>query len=291
MVFFCPKCWSNFPDDMAVCPKCGLDIPKFFKEKDYKEKLMIALDHPEHDTAERAARILSDLREKGAVEKLAQLASATPDVFLALAAVEALAKIGTPRARKLLARIAKNHIARMVQEAAKAGQIIKPRQNPARKSKVTAGLKITLRDGIVRSFTDLVLDYNGTVSKDGVLLPGVAAQLRRLAKIIRMTMLTADTFGKAKSQLNGLPIQVRIIRTGRDKADFVRERGANRVIAVGNGRNDVRMMAIAGLSVGVIGPEGAAVELMRAADIVVTDIHHALDLITHPLRVKASLRE
>jgi soluble P-type ATPase len=159
------------------------------------------------------------------------------------------------------------------------------------KMKVTASLKIALRDGAVRSFTDLVLDYNGTVSKDGILLPGVAAHLRKLNKIIRTTILTADTFGKAKAQLKGSPIQVKIIRTGRDKADFVLKRGARRVIAIGNGRNDVPMMAIAGLSVAVIGPEGAAGELLRVADIVVADIHHALDLIRHPLRVKASLRE
>jgi len=179
----------------------------------------------------------------------------------------------------------------MIREAAKAGLIIEPRQNRTGKPKIAAGLKLTLKDGVIHSFSDLVLDYNGTVSQDGFLLPEVAERFRELAKIIRIAVLTADTFGKAMSQLMGLPIEVRIIRTGQDKADFVRERGPKRVIAVGNGRNDVPMMAIAGFSVAVIGPEGAAGELLRAADIIVTDIHHALDLITHPLRVKAGLRE
>lgn len=51
------------------------------------------------------------------------------------------------------------------------------------------------------------------------------------------------------------------------------------------------MMAIAGLSIAVIGPEGAAGEILPAADVVVTHIHHALDLILNQLRLKATLRE
>jgi soluble P-type ATPase len=257
------------------------------------EKLIAALNHPEPETSERAARLLGNLREELAVGDLIKLVSTTPDVYVARAAVEALAEIGTPQARKFLASVAQNHKASMVREAARAGQMENPKQNPAKKPVVTRGLKLklTLTDGVLHSFSDLVLDYNGTVSRNGILLPGIADRLRELAKILRITVLTADTFGNAESQLKGLPVEVRIIRTGWDKADFVRERGAERIIAIGNGRNDIPMMPLAGLSIAVIGPEGAAGELLRAADIVVTDIHHALDLITHPLWVKAGLRE
>ena len=274
-----------------MCRKCGLDTVTFYKGKKYVDKLLIALDHPEPDTAERAARILGDLGEERAVGKLGELANTTPDVFLARAAVEALTKIRTPRAREFLASIARSHKARMVREAAKSGQMVEPKQNPARIPAATLGLKLTMANGVLHSFSDLVLDYNGTISRDGILLPDVADRLRELAESIRITVLTADTFGGAKYQLERLPVEVRVIRTGLDKADFVRERGAERVIAIGNGRNDVAMMPLAGLGIAVIGPEGAAAELLRAADIVVTDIHDALDLIIHPLRVKAGLRE
>ena len=85
------------------------------------------------------------------------------------------------------------------------------------------GISLDLGQGQTRRFTDLVLDYTGTLSLDGVLLPGVAEHLTALAGSIRVTVLTADTFGKAKSQLAGLPVDVRIVQTGQDKAEFVKK--------------------------------------------------------------------
>ena len=152
-------------------------------------------------------------------------------------------------------------------------------------------ITLELPGGTPRTFTDLVLDYTGTLSLDGKLLPGIAERLERLARAVRITVLTADTFGKAKSQLAGLPVEVRIVQTGRDKAEFVKKLGAERVIAIGNGRNDVTIMTLAGLGIAVIGSEGAAGELLHVADVVTRDIHDALDLITNPLRLKATLRD
>jgi soluble P-type ATPase len=291
MRFFCPKCWSDFPTDVARCPNCGQDIPTLWRGKSYVEKLIAALNHPEPETSERAARLLGNLREELAVGDLIKLVSTTPNVYVGRAAVEALAEIGTPQARKFLASVAQNHKARMVREAARAGQMEKPKQAPANKSTPSFCVNLTLSDGIPRSFSDLVLDYSGTVSLEGSLLPGVAERFRELARSVRITVLTADTFEKAESQLKGLPVEVRIVRTGQEKADFMRELEPEHAIAIGNGRNDVPMMALAGLSVAVIGPEGAAGELLRVADIVVADIHHALDLIINPLRLKATLRD
>jgi soluble P-type ATPase len=84
---------------------------------------------------------------------------------------------------------------------------------------------------------------------------------------------------------------MRRIECGAEKADLVEQAGAPGVIAIGNGRNDVAMLERAGLAIAVIGPEGAAGELLRAADVVVRDIHDALDLILYPLRLKATLRD
>ncbi|MGD0090241.1 MAG: hypothetical protein ABSE73_09995 [Planctomycetota bacterium] len=39
-----------------------------------------------------------------------------------------------------------------------------------------------------RLYTDLVLDYTGTLSLDGVLSPGIAERLERLAKAVRITV-------------------------------------------------------------------------------------------------------
>jgi len=141
------------------------------------------------------------------------------------------------------------------------------------------------------AFTDLVLDYTGTLSLDGGLLPEVEERLRRLAEHLRITVLTADTFGTASAQLQGLPVSVGVIRDGREKARIVESMRAATVVAIGNGRNDVPMMKVAGLSVAVVGPEGAAGSLLAAADVVTRDILDALDLLANPLRLKATLRD
>ena len=58
------------------------------------------------------------------------------------------------------------------------------------------------------SFRRLVLDFTGTLSKDGELLPGVSERLTALAESLRVTVLTADTFGTAGQALAGLPLEV-----------------------------------------------------------------------------------
>jgi soluble P-type ATPase len=155
----------------------------------------------------------------------------------------------------------------------------------------TPCLELEMPGGAVKTYTDLVLDFSGTLSLDGVLLPGVADRLTRIASTLRITVLTADTFGKAAGQLKDLPVQVEIIATGADKANALEKIRSGTVIAIGNGRNDVPMMERAGLSIAVIGPEGAACQLLWAADIVVRDILEALDLAAHPLRLIATLRD
>lgn len=152
-------------------------------------------------------------------------------------------------------------------------------------------LDLEIQGGIVKRFTDLVLDYAGTLSLDGMLLPGVAERLGEISARLRITIMTADTFGKAADQTKGLPVGFRIISNGVEKADAVQEMGGENVIAVGNGRNDVPMMGKAGLKIAVMEREGVSAELIRVSDVVVHDIRDALDLIIHPLRLKATLRD
>ncbi|MFN8626739.1 MAG: ATPase P [Candidatus Binatia bacterium] len=134
----------------------------------------------------------------------------------------------------------------------------------------------------------LVLDFNGTLARDGVLLPGVRARLRRLSERLDVYVLTADTFGTARSALRGVNLELRIVSTGTEKRRFVS--ACDGAVAIGNGRNDVPMMRVAELSIAVLGPEGSSAELLRAAQIVVRDIVDALDLLLRPKRVTATLR-
>ena len=151
-------------------------------------------------------------------------------------------------------------------------------------------IRVELPGGTV-DFTDLVLDFTGTLSLDGALLPGVAERLTALAEELQVTILTADTFGTVWETMEGLPVQITLIRDGQEKAERVAAMGPGGVIAIGNGRNDVPMMEVAGVGMAVLGPEGAAAELLAAADVVVTEIEDALDLVANPLRLKATLRD
>ncbi|GBC62748.1 ATPase P [Desulfonema ishimotonii] len=139
----------------------------------------------------------------------------------------------------------------------------------------------------------IVLDYNGTLAVDGELLPGVRSALNTLAENIGVHVLTADTFGKAASRLEGVRCRLSVLPPGDQdagKRDYVRQLGADRTACVGNGRNDRLMLETSALGIAVILGEGAAAETVRAADIVCTDIVAALELLTHPLRLTATLR-
>jgi soluble P-type ATPase len=139
----------------------------------------------------------------------------------------------------------------------------------------------------------LVLDYNGTLALDGRPLPGVKARLKRLARLLRIHVVTADTFGKARAGLGGLKCTLEILEgAGEDraKAAYVRRLGPDRVACIGNGRNDRGMLRIAALGIAVVQAEGASGEAVAAADLLMPSVTDALDLFLRPRRLVASLR-
>ena len=138
-----------------------------------------------------------------------------------------------------------------------------------------------------------MLDFNGTLACDGFLLPGVTERLNNLASDLAVYVITADTFGKAQSQLKNVDCGITILSEpdqAAGKLNFVEKLGARNCVCVGNGRNDRLMLKAAGLGIAVVLEEGASVETLVAADVVCTDINNALDLLTHPLRLVATLR-
>lgn len=140
----------------------------------------------------------------------------------------------------------------------------------------------------------LVLDFNGTLAADGQLIPGVAERLVQLSNTLGVHVITADTFGMVQKAMEGLPATVRIlppVGQGHAKMAYVAQLGRTNVVAIGNGRNDRLMVQSAGLGIAVVGPEAAAVDTVRAANVVATSILTALDLLLHPLRLVATLRE
>jgi soluble P-type ATPase len=140
----------------------------------------------------------------------------------------------------------------------------------------------------------LVLDFNGTIAKDGVLLDGVAERLWEIAKQeVKIFIVTADTNGSVSQQCGKLPVEIKI-HHGQDIAERKQELlcflGPDVTAAVGNGKNDLQMLKESKLAITVFGAEGCFAPNFAVSDVVVNDILDALDLFIHQNRLTATLR-
>jgi len=139
-----------------------------------------------------------------------------------------------------------------------------------------------------------VFDVNGTLATDGVLIDGVADKIALLRGKLDVRLLTADTHGKQVEIDQQLRFMADRLQPGgrerEQKADYVYALGASKAAAVGNGANDVDMLKAAAIGIAVIGHEGLSGEALATADIVVNDVHDALDLLLNPKRLIATLR-
>jgi len=138
---------------------------------------------------------------------------------------------------------------------------------------------------------NLVLDYNGTLACDGQLLTGVEPRLRQLSRQLKIHVLTADTFGNVRKALTGMPVEISVLEARQDvgKFNYVVKLGQEKTVCIGNGQNDRLMLQVAQLGIAVCQSEGAAVQSLLAANVMVPDIQTGLDLLIHPLRLVATL--
>ena len=142
---------------------------------------------------------------------------------------------------------------------------------------------------------NLVLDYNGTIANKGKTISGVNEKLAKLSDKLNIYIVTADTFGTVKDEFKDHPINIEI--TGDDlsgtkyKKEFVENLGAKNTVSIGNGANDRLMLKKSGLSIAIIGGEGAALTTVLEADIIIRDILEGLDLLLNTDSLKATLRK
>ena len=139
----------------------------------------------------------------------------------------------------------------------------------------------------------LVLDVNGTLALDGKLIDGVERALAGLSDRLEIHLVTADTHGQQAVIDEQLGMQAVRLRSGDEveqKAAFVRQLGAEKTAAIGQGANDAGMLRAAAIGIAVLSREGLSTATLNAADLVVPDILAALELFDKPLRMVASLR-
>lgn len=139
----------------------------------------------------------------------------------------------------------------------------------------------------------LVIDYNGTLALDGKPVQGAKELILQLTGMMNVQVLTADTLGGCRKNLEGWPVEVTVLGKGPEaetKLAHIESLGPACCACVGNGRNDRLMLKTAALGIAVMAEEGAAKEALSAADIVVPGIKQALSLFTESHRLLATLR-
>jgi soluble P-type ATPase len=141
---------------------------------------------------------------------------------------------------------------------------------------------------------NIVIDLNGTVATDGRVLPEVKEKINFLSDQAKIYILAADTQGIANEEILGMNAELIKIPeedSKQGKFDFLKTLNLEVTVAIGNGSNDQVILKEAALGIAVLGDEGVSVSAIKSADLVVKNIHDALDLFLRPKRLIATLRE
>ena len=140
---------------------------------------------------------------------------------------------------------------------------------------------------------NIVLDFNGTIANSGLLINGVAESINNISKHFNVYVITADTFGTVRKQLEGINCELTIIpkeNQSEAKLDFAKSLDLKHTACIGNGRNDRYMIKEAILGIAILEDEGTCTETLNASNMVCKSILNALEIISVPNKLIAGLR-
>ena len=138
----------------------------------------------------------------------------------------------------------------------------------------------------------ILIDFEGTLASDRRVHPKAKDKINLLSKQTKIYILTKGEKEVVEESLKRVKAEIYYLTEGeasQRKLDLLRQLGATRTVAIGNGVDDIPMIEEAGLGICVIGKEGTSVEAMKRADVVVSNVLDALDFLLKPLRQKATL--
>ncbi len=138
----------------------------------------------------------------------------------------------------------------------------------------------------------LILDLNGTLTIGGILVEGIKERLQKLKSLgFKIIFFSGDTRGNASHIAQELGIEFIKASTGEQKREETEKLDPKYCVSIGNGLIDLEMMKIVKLGIVTLQGEGAHVKTLLAADIVVTSINDALDVLIDSDRLVATLRK
>ena len=138
----------------------------------------------------------------------------------------------------------------------------------------------------------ILLDFEGTLASDRRVHPKAKDRINLLSKRTKIYILTKEEKILMEEVLKKVKAEIIYLMEGeasQQKLDLLRQLGASRTVAIGNGVDDVPMIEEAGLGISVMGKEGTFSEALKKADVVFMNILDALDFLLKPLRQKATL--
>lgn len=138
----------------------------------------------------------------------------------------------------------------------------------------------------------LLLNFEGTLATDRRVHPKAKDKLNLLAKRIKIYILAKGEQVTIREILKKVRAEVAFLIEGevsQGKLDLLRQVGASRTVAIGNGVDDAAMIGEAGLGICILGKEGTSAEAIKKADVVFTDMLDALDFLLKPLHHQATL--
>lgn len=140
---------------------------------------------------------------------------------------------------------------------------------------------------------NLVLDFNGTLAKDGILLDEVETMINKLAQLVDIYVITANTFGSVEREVGNLPVEVIKLQKGDEingKLELIKKLNPAVTASIGNGSNDELMLRESRIGICIMGKEGCSIRALNSADLAISDIIDAFELFIFPERLKATLR-
>jgi len=138
----------------------------------------------------------------------------------------------------------------------------------------------------------ILLDFEGSLASDRRVHPKAKDKINLLSKRTKIYILlkgdkelVVETLRKVRAEV----IHLAEGEASQGKLNLLRQLGPNRTVAIGNGVDDAPMIEEAGLGICVISKEGTSSDVLKKADVVVSNILDALDFLLKPLRQKATL--
>lgn len=138
----------------------------------------------------------------------------------------------------------------------------------------------------------IILDLNGTLSVGGVVPDGVKERLEQIQrKGIRCVFFTGNTRNDADDLAANLGIEWKLAKNSEEKRNLALGLDPKTCASIGNGLIDLELMKAVKLRIVTLQAEGAHIQTVLNADVIIPNINDALDLFLDEPRLVATLRK